>query len=310
MKLITIVIYMIQGLLLIALTPLLSGIIRKFKAFFRGYTGPSVFQPYYDLAKLFGKGQVLSRHSSFITVFGASISLAAAITTAFFIPVFYTASDNFPGNLFIIIFMLGIIKLMNSLIGLDAASTFGGMGSSRELFISMLAEPVMFILIAFLFLETKSFNISGISSINGIANYNASHIIAAVAFFILIIAENARVPVDNPETHLELTMVHEAMILDVSGSNLAFLELSSSIKLMVFFAIFINCFVPYGITASLQAGTILVSILLFCIKLIICSGIIAYVEANVAKFRLFRVPELLATAFSFSMLAITINYFM
>src|SRR5690242_11257982 len=121
LKFILFVIYLFQSLLLVALTPLAVGVTKKFKAFFRGYTGPSVFQPYYDIAKLLNKGQVLSRHSSFITVFGPAVSLAAVLAASLFVPVFYTAASSFPGNLFVIIFMLGIVKLLNSLIGLDAA---------------------------------------------------------------------------------------------------------------------------------------------------------------------------------------------
>lgn len=239
------------------------------------------------------------------------MSFSAAVTAAFLIPVFYTSKENYLGNAFLIIFTLSIIKFFNSLIGLDCASTFGGMGSSRELFISMLVEPIIFVLITFLYFETKSFNLFDIAAANiSHTNYSAAHIIAGFAFFILVITENARVPVDNPETHLELTMVHEAMILDISGSDLALLELSSSIKLMVFLTIFINCFLPNGIAASFSAGSILFSIALYLLKLLICLALIAYLEIGMAKFRLFRVPDLLAAAFSFSIVAITLNYFL
>lgn len=302
--------YLVQSLLLIALAPLLTGIVKKLKAYLRGYTGPSVLQPYYDLQKLFGKGRVVSRHSSFITVLGPLLSFAAAVTAALFIPVVYTRNDSYLGNVFVIIFTLGIIKFMNALMGLDCASTFGGMGSSREMFISMLAEPVMFVIITFLYFETKSFNLFDIAAINdSVQNYNAAHIIAAFAFFILIITENARVPVDNPETHLELTMVHEAMLLDISGSDLAFAELASSIKLTVFLTIFINCFAPYGVATALSLNAILLSAVLYAAKLLLCIAIIAYIEVSMAKYRLFRVPEFLAAAFSFGIVAITLNYF-
>ncbi len=302
-------IYLTQSILLIAFAPLFSGILKKLKAMLRGYQGPSIVQPYYDIQKLLRKGRVISRHSSFITTISPLLCFSAAVTAAMLIPVFYAGKENYLGNLFLIIFTLGIIKFFNSLLGLDCASTFGGMGSSRELFISMLVEPIIFVLLTFLYFETRSFNLFDIATVNNsLANYSAAHIIAGFAFFILVITENARVPVDNPETHLELTMVHEAMVLDISGSDLALLELASSIKLMVFLTIFINCFLPYGIAASFSAGSILFSIAVYLLKLLICLTLIAYLEIGMAKYRLFRVPDLLAAAFSFSVIAITLNY--
>lgn len=305
------IIYLIQSILLIALTPLFMGIIKNIKAFIRGYQGVSIFQIYYDCSKLIKKGRVISVNSSFITIIGPVISFAAALTAAFVVPVFYTSYHNYLGNIFIIVFLLGIVKFLNSLIGLDCASTFGGMGSSRELFISMLAEPVMFIIIAFLYLETTKFNVFDIVYANTkVSTYGVGHIIAATAFFILVLAENARMPVDNPETHLELTMVHEAMILDLSGRDLAFVELASGIKLMVFLTIFINCFIPYGMATSLSFALILKSVVFYLIKLLGCFIVISIIETTNAKFRLFRLPEILAAAFSIGIVAISINYFM
>lgn len=304
------IINFIQGLLLILLTPLFSGIIKKFKANIRGYKGPSIFQVYYDLKKLIGKGSVISSTSSFVTLIGPILSLATAITAALIIPIFYADDSGIVGNFFIAIFLLAIIKLFNTLIGLDCASTFGGMGSSRELFISMFAEPIIFILIAFLYFETKSFNLHNIAIRNAFTlNYGVAHIIAAAAFFVVILAENTRMPIDNPETHLELTMVHEAMILDLSGRELAFVELSSSIKLMVFLTIFINGFMPFGIATTCALVPLIKAIVLYLIKLIICLLVISLVETTIAKFRLFRIPELLAMAFSISVIAVVISNF-
>lgn len=302
--------YIIQSVILIILTPLFMGIIKKLKAFMRGYNGVPLLQIYYDLIKLLGKGRVISKTSSFITKIGPILSLSAAITAAFIVPVFYTNYNNFLGNIFIVIFLLAIVKFINTVIGLDSASTFGGMGSSRELFISMLAEPIMFIIIAFLYAETRSFNIYKITFINAnVTKYSVEHIIAAAAFFILLLAENARMPVDNPETHLELTMIHEAMILDISGRNLAFLELSSAIKFMIFLTIFINSFIPFGIATSLSFLLLLKSLIVYIVKLIICLTVISIIETTSAKFRLFKIPEILAAAFSISIVAIAINYF-
>lgn len=301
-------IYFIQSIILLLLTPFFIGLLKRIKAIIRGYKGPSILQPYYDLAKLFNKGRVISTDSSFITKIAPILSLTAAITTAFFIPVFYTGKSFYLGNLFIVLFLLGNLKFFSVLLGLDCGSTFGGMGSSRELFISMMAEPIMFLMVTFLFMETKTFNIFRITSLNSLNNwYSAAHIIAAIAFVILLVGENSRMPVDNPETHLELTMIHEAMILDISGKDLACIELSSYIKLIIFITIFINCFFPIGIGTVISVGSLIISFLIYILKVIACLIIISLIETTMAKLRLFRAPEIFAWAFSISIVAIAVN---
>jgi formate hydrogenlyase subunit 4 len=302
--------YILQSLLLLMLTPLFIGILKSLKAFIRGYSGFPVLQPYYDLKKLFNKGRIISKTSSFITKIAPIISITSSITAAFLIPVFYTGTNDYVGNLFVIFFLLSVVKFLSTLLGLDCASTFGGMGSSRELFISMFAEPIMFILVAFLYMETKTFNIFSIASTNSsFTLYSISHIIGAIAFAILLIAENARMPVDNPETHLELTMIHEAMILDLSGRDLAYIELASYTKLIVFITIFINCFFSVGIGTSLTVLSLLVGFISYIVKVIFCLIVISIIETTMAKFRLLRIPEVLAAAFSISIVAVAINFF-
>lgn len=303
-------VYFAQSVVLISLSPLFIGIIKNLKGLMRGYIGPSIFQPYYNLKKLFHRSNVVSDKSSFITLIAPILSFTAVFTAAFLVPVFYSNGNSFFGNIFIIVFILALVKLFSTLLGLDAASTFGGMGSSRELFISIFAEPVIFIIIAFLFLETKSFNIFDIALINSeVSKYTIAHIMGAMAFAVVIIAENLRMPVDNPETHLELTMIHEAMILDISGKDLAFMELASYIKLTVFITIFINCFFPIGITTELNILSLGISLIVYILKVLGILIIVAAVESSMAKLRLFRVPELLSAAFSLSLVAVVINFF-
>lgn len=305
----TYILYFFQSLLLLLLTPLFVGMIKNFKAFFRGYTGPSIIQPYYLLIKLFRKGRVISKTSSIITKIAPIISLSSTIAVMFIIPVFYAGENNVLGNIFLIFFVLGIAKFLTTLLGLDCASTFGGMGSSREQFISMIAEPVMFILVTYLYMETKTFNIYNISSANALlTKYGVAHLIAALAFFVLIMVENSRLPVDNPETHLELTMIHEAMILDLSGKDLALIELASYSKLIIFLTIFINCFFPFGIATSITFISMGNGFIFYIIKLVICLILISFLESFIAKFKLFKIPELLTAAFSISLVAIAINY--
>ncbi|SHI95545.1 respiratory chain complex I subunit 1 family protein [Parasporobacterium paucivorans] len=303
------IIYIIQSLLLIAGAPLFVGSLRRLKAVLRGYKGAPVLQPYYELMKLFSKGRVLSGNSSFITSIAPAIVLAASILLAFTVPVAYIGSDYGLGNIFVIIFLMAILKFMTVLIGLDSASAFGGMGGSRELFISMFAEPIGFLTAAFLYFEAGSFNIIEITYINsrGIAE-PAAHIMAAVAFLLWIAAENTRIPVDNPETHLELTMIHEAMLLDLSGRDLAYFELSTYLKLTVSMALFVNAFIPFGIAASASGSFLLTAFVLFVVKMLIMLSMLAVTETIMAKFRLFRAPELLATSFCFALTAIAIVY--
>lgn len=306
----TYILYFFQSLLLLLLTPLFVGMIKNFKAFFRGYSGFPIIQPYYDLTKLFKKGRVISKSSSIITKIAPIMSISSAIAVMFIIPIFYTEKNNIVGNIFLIFFVLSIVKFLNSLLGLDCASTFGGMGSSRELFISMMAEPVMFILVTYLYMETKTFNIYNISTTNSLlTKYGVDHIVAALAFFILIVVENSRMPVDNPETHLELTMIHEAMILDLSGKDLALVEMASYIKLIIFLTVFINCFFPFGIGTSITLIAICKGIIFYVVKLIVCMVTISFIEISIAKFRLFKIPEILTAAFSISLVAIAIYYF-
>ncbi len=279
------------------------------KATFRGYKGPSIVQPYYDLNKLLKKGKIISNRSSFITTIGPIVILSATITTAFFIPVFYTSMQQSIGNLFILMFAFGIVKMFTVLIGLDSSSTFGGMGSSRESFISMMAEPLIFFLMIFLYIETNDFNIFHISFINSkVVHYDTAHLITMVTFVVAILAENARIPFDNPETHLELTMMHEAMILDLSGSDLAYVELSSYIKLLVYLIVLINCFIPIGIATTFTISALLIGFVTFIFKLLFCLLGIAIIETTFAKSRLFRGAELFPAMISMGIVAITLIY--
>lgn len=308
---INILVNIIQSLLLIVLAPLFLGILKKMKANLRGYKGASIFQVYYDYKKLLSKCSIRSNYSSFITSIGPVFALSASITVAFMIPVFYTGYDMAIGNLLIIVFLLGYVKFFNTLIGLECSSTFGGMGSSRELFLSMLVEPVIFTIIMFLYLEDKSFNVFTISAVNASgSSLDIGNILALVAFFMMLIVENARLPIDNPETHLELTMIHEAMILDLSGRDLLFAEMASNIKLTIFITLFINIFVPFGLTTVNSPVLILQSLLFYIVKFLLALLILAFIEIMMAKSRLFRAPDLIAAAFSIVIAAIAINHFL
>ncbi|MBK5252004.1 MAG: NADH-quinone oxidoreductase subunit H [Peptostreptococcaceae bacterium] len=300
----------LQGIILILLSPIFSGILKKMKAFMRGYKGPGVFQVYYDLVKLFNKETIRSGKSSFITEIGPLLAISISLTCAFMIPVFFCGASSLVGNLIVIVFLLGGIKLFNTLFGLDSSSTFGGMGTSRELFLSMLAEPVMFLIIMFLYFQYETFNIFEISAKNSLAiSLSVGDILAFVSFFIVLVVENARLPIDNPETHLELTMIHEAMVLDLSGRDLALVELASMIKFTIFIAMIVNIFFPIGIATSLSLLLIAEAAILFLAKVFIILFVIAIIEVLIAKSRLFRAPDLIAVSFSLIIAAISFSRF-
>ena len=297
-------------MILVLLSPMFSGILKKMKALMRGYKGPSVFQVYYDLIKLFNKETIRSGKSSFITEIGPLLALTISMTCAFMIPVFFCGGGSPVGNLIVIVFLLGGIKLLNTLLGLDSSSTFGGMGTSRELFLSMLAEPVMFLIIMFLYFQYGSFNIFEISAKNSLSiSHSVGDILAFVSFFIVLLVENARLPIDNPETHLELTMIHEAMVLDLSGRDLALVELASMIKFTVFISMIANMFFPLGIATSLSFFLLAGAGIFFFAKACMILFVIAIIEVLIAKSRLFRAPDLIAVSFSLIIAAISFNRF-
>ena len=297
---------LIQTVLLVLLAPLFLGVVRKFKAVLRGKKGMPIFQMYYDLWKLLHRDRIISQHASFITVLTPMVSLAGIVTAALFVPVFYASRElGFAGDFILVIYLIGIIKFFNSHSGLDASSTFGGMGGSRELFISMLAEPTIFLSFVYIFLKTGELNLnSAMVSMSTKLVLTPAGVAAFFAFFIVLLMENARIPIDNPETHLELTMVHEAMILEYSGRDLALIELASAVKLLVFTTIFVNLFLAGGLAVSLSVGAILGALALYLVKILAIAFIIAIIEVWSAKYRVFRMADVGAISLSSMFVAI------
>jgi len=272
-----------------ALAPLLSGIIRKMKNILRMRKGAPVLQPYYNLAKLSGKDEVISEDTSWI--FRATpFVLLISVLVAFLLVPLNGSGRVFPhiGDIILVIFMPALGRFFLSLAGLDAGSAFGGMGSSREMFISSLVEPVMLLSLFVVALNSGSTNPLVMA---GRTTIRLSGIIAALAFFMAMIAETSRIPVDNQETHLELTMVHEAMTLEYSGRSLAMIEFAAHLKQMLFFTILASIMIPFGgITA-------------FILKILAIAAIVSVLEVSVAKMRLFRVVDFVMFAFALSIMA-------
>ncbi len=295
-----------QILIVLALSPLLSGIIKKVKAFFQIRKGPSVFQPYYDIAKLLRKDSVVSENVSWIFHAAPIISFVAVLTAGMLVPIYIIDMPfGFAGDLIAVVYLFALARFFIALAALDAGSSFGGMGGSREMFVASMVEPAMMLSIFAIALNVGSTNLSYISqavSAAGIGAFSPYHLLAFVALFIIAIAETGRIPVDNPATHLELTMIHEAMILEYSGKQLAIVELGTMMKQLLVFSLLANIFFPWGIAKDLSAAGI--ALIVFVIKIVFLGIIMAMVETSTAKWRLFRLPDLLSISLMLSFLSI------
>jgi formate hydrogenlyase subunit 4 len=303
------VLAILQIIIILALSPLISGIIKRIKAFFQIRKGPSIFQPYYDIAKLLKKDSVVSQNVSWIFHAAPIISFAAVLTAGLLIPIYITQLPlGFAGDLIAVVYLFALARFFTALASLDAGSSFGGMGGSREMFVAAMVEPALMLAIFAVALNVGSTNLSYISrTISGMGLYAISpyQILAFAALFIIAIAETGRIPVDNPSTHLELTMIHEAMILEYSGKQLAIVELSAMAKQLLVFSLLANIFFPWGI-ASDDSGiaALAFALVVYILKIVIIGITIAAVETSTAKWRLFRLPELLSISLMLSFLSL------
>ncbi|KCZ70700.1 formate hydrogenlyase subunit 4 [Candidatus Methanoperedens nitroreducens] len=300
-------IVLLQVLIILALAPLLSGIIKKIKAFFQIRKGPSIFQPYYDIAKLLRKESVVSENVSWVFHAAPAISFAAILTAGLLIPIYISDMPfDFAGDLIAVVYLFALARFFTALASLDTGSSFGGMGASREMFIASMVEPALMLSVFAIALNVGSTNLSYISqtiSMAGIDAVSPYHLLAFVALFIIAIAETGRIPVDNPATHLELTMIHEAMILEYSGKQLAIIELGVMIKQLLVFSLLANIFFPWGISSGFGIG-IVISLIVYLIKIVFLGACMAMLETSTAKWRLFRLPNLLSISLMLSFLAL------
>lgn len=302
---------LIQVLAIIVLSPLLTGIMRKTKARTQKRIGSSVLQPYYDILKLIRKDEVVSDQSSWIFRVCPWVNFVAMTTAAFFIPVFLIYTPfGLVGDLLLVIGLFALARFFTMLAGLDVASSFGGLGSSREMMISVLLEPALFLSIFVVSITYGGTNLSTLISSSASSSIlpQPQIIFAAIGMFIIILGETGRLPFDNPATHLELTMVHEAMILEYSGKSLALMEWSQSIKQIILFTLMVNIFIPWGISSYTLVPALAVGFLAFVAKISLLAIFIAFLESSVAKWRLFRIPDLIAIAIASSMIGIVFCY--
>jgi formate hydrogenlyase subunit 4 len=286
---------------IIAVAPLVSGVIRKIKNTVRLRRGAGVLQPYYDLYRLLGKDEVVSENASWIFAAAPYVVLASAVTALLLVPaVVPKGAVSGMGDFIAVLFVLALGRFFLALAGLDTGSAFGGMGSSREMFIASFAEPVALVALFAVGLARGSTSLAVIGSTYSLS---FSSVIAAVALFLVAIAETSRIPVDNQETHLELTMLHEAMVLEYSGRSLALIELASYVKQMVFFSLVALVIMPGGALPYAAAG-ILPAAGVYFLKIALLSVLVALLEVSVAKMRLFRSVDFLAFAYVLSGVAV------
>ncbi|HEV2174887.1 MAG TPA: NADH-quinone oxidoreductase subunit H [Nitrospira sp.] len=308
-----IILVVAQTIVLLAVSPFIVGLIRKVKARLQVRQGASVFQPYADLAKLFRKQPVVSTTTSWIFTATPYILFASTLAAGLLVPVFASKTPlAFAGNIIALVYLLALGTFFLILAGLDAGSAFGGMGSSREAIVASLTEPAMILSIFAIALTAGSTNLNTIvhktALLQGIATDPSPHLMALAALFIVAIAETGRVPVDNPATHLELTMIHEAMILEYSGRYLALVEWAAGLKLVVFLTLIANVFAPWGIATSLEPIALGVGLVTYLVKVSALAALIGVIESMFAKLRLFRVTDLLGVAFILALLGLVFFY--
>ncbi|MHB8337185.1 MAG: respiratory chain complex I subunit 1 family protein [Ignavibacteriaceae bacterium] len=287
--------------ILIIISPFLfTGLINKVKAIWAGRKGASVLQPYYDFFKLMRKGEVISKTTSFVFQISSSINIAATIFALMIVPIPFAGSViSLPGDFVLFSYALGFSKFMMILAALDTGSSFEGMGASREATFSTIVETAFFIIMGSLALLTNQISFNAIFSVlNMSAGYTVLvKILLVVSLFIMLLSEGSRIPVDDPNTHLELTMIHEVMILDYSGPDLAFILYAASLKMVIISMLIANLLIPSYLTLA-------AALPLFILILFLVFMVVGLVESLIARLRISHVPQ-----FIFLMTALSLTAF-
>jgi formate hydrogenlyase subunit 4 len=296
----------VQMLLVLLLSPLLTGFVRKVKARLLRKQGPPLLQPYRDLVRLMRKEVVLAENASWLFRVIPYIVFAGTWVAASLVPTFRSGLlFSWSADLIALVALLGCARFFLALAGLDVGTSFGGIGSSREVMIASLAEPAMLMIVFTLALLAGSTQLSAVAAymVSGEVGLRVSLGLALLALIMVAIAENARIPIDNPATHLELTMVHEAMVLEYSGRHLALIDLSSELKLLLYISIIGCLFVPWGIAPpNGSVPEIAIGAVSYVAKLSVGGFLLAVFETSIAKMRVFRVPAFLGAALMLGLL--------
>ena len=292
--------------LVLVLAPLLTGFVRKIQARLLARRGPSLIQPYRDLLRLMRKEVVLADNASWLFRATPYLIFAATWVAAALVPTFATGlMFSWTADLIAIIALLASARFFLALAGMDAGTSFGGIGASREMLFASLAEPAMLLIVFTLALVAGSTQLASVVAYlaSSDVGLRVSLALALLGLIMVALAENGRIPIDNPATHLELTMVHEAMVLEYSGRHLAMIEFAASLKLLLYLSLIVGVFVPWSLaTENASPLDYLVGAALYVAKLAFAGALLAAFETAIAKMRVFRVPEFLGAALMLGLL--------
>lgn len=280
---------LLQALVLLLIAPLITGIIKKLKALLQNRIGSSILQEYFDLYKWWRKPTFITPYTSTIFLAAPCVYFASTIAAACMLPNFFGGTISF-GDVFVFVYVMALGRFFMTLSSMDAATAFGGMGGSREIYVAAFVEPVIMLAILSNVLHTGSTSLGGMSLDPGEVNLTVAGVLTCIAFFLVLLAENSRIPVDNPDTHLELTMIHECMTLEYSGRLLALIHWASQLKLLIFLVLFSLLYLPLNIPVVF--------------KVLSSAALVAVVETLNNKMRLFKVRVYLAAAGIMLLLAI------
>lgn len=303
----------LQFLIIVGIAPLVRGAISRLKARIQNRRGASVFRPYADLWKLFHKEDLIPATASPLFRFCPIILFAATLACAAFVPVLHASSMlGSRGDIILLVYLFALGRFFLLLGSQDGGSAFGGMGAAREALVSTLAEAPLLLGLIAVAVTAHTTSIAGIvgwTAARHPLELTSIHAFAFAALVLVTIAETGRVPVDNPATHLELTMIHEAMVLEYSGPSLALIEWASATKLTLMFALIISLFAPWGILTGGSMLALAVAIPAFAVKVLVLIVLLAVLESSVAKLRMYLVPEFLGIAGALSVLAVVFTVF-
>ena len=298
---------LLQSALFVLLSPLLTGWLKWWKCHLQNRQAPPMTQPYYDLWKLFGKQALLSKNTSFIFRVTPYMMSGVTLLAASIIPlILVRVPSAASADVIVLVGFFALARFFQALAGMDTGTAFGGMGASREMTVSALAEPAMLMAVFTLSMVAHSTNLSSVieSILSQGLVLRPSLLFTFFGLLLVAVAETGRIPVDNPSTHLELTMIHEAMILEYSGRMLALIEWTSMTKLMIYAVLIVNIFFPWGISQRLDFANILFAFMAVCGKLMVLTLVLAISETVLAKMRFFRIPVFLSLAFTLSLLGL------
>jgi formate hydrogenlyase subunit 4 len=298
----------VQMFLVVLIAPLVLGVTRRVKARIHRRIGPPLMQPYRDLWKLLHKEAVLAHNASWLYRVAPYCVFATTWVAAALVPTYATGLlFSWSADLIALVALLGTARFALALAGMDIGTAFGGIGSSREMMIASLAEPAMLLIVFTVALVAGTTQLSEIAAtfVHKSVGLRVSLALAMFALVFVAVAENARIPIDNPATHLELTMVHEAMVLEYSGRHLAMIEAAAALKLVLYFSLIICLFLPFGMaTGEKTAATLTIGIGAYLVKVLVLAALLPIGETSVAKMRVFRYPVFLGGAFAAAALAV------